>query len=58
VIESSRPQSVKNGQVAQPTLTECRVRVFVILGQVPGGIASLLQPHDPAAKPAAAVEEL
>src|SRR3984893_1398324 len=58
VVGSSGLQPVKNGQAAQRALPGCRIRVLVIAGQPPGGVARGPQPGDPAAELAAAIEDL
>jgi hypothetical protein len=58
VVGSSGLQPLKNGQAAQRALSEYRIRVLVIADQPPSGITRLLQPDDPAAKHAAAIEDL
>src|ERR1700730_729993 len=58
VVEASGLKPLNNGQAAQRALSEYRIRVLVVARQPPSGITRFLQPDDPAAQLAAAIEDL
>src|ERR1700756_3442674 len=58
VAESSGLLPLNNGQAAQRTLSEYRIRVLVVARRPPSGITRRPQPGDPAAELAAAIEDL